>query len=354
MINKLKNWKTKLGKWFWIILAITLLVGWRVIASANKSIKVSATKVTSGDIIETVSTSGTVKADQYSSLTFPTGGKVANVNVKVGDKVVKGQLIAALDTIPLSAAYQQALNNRRNTQAAVDSTHDSLKDISTETFAQKATRTAAEVANDNAWDGVRAAEDNLRNASIFAPFSGVIDTAIPSSPGINVGAAGSNYTLVNPDTVYFDAEVEETDLPNLSVGQKVNIKLDAYPDETFAGVLSNIGVVAFTSSTGGNAYHVRITLPKNENLKFRIGMQGDSDIIFGMVPSVIKVPSSAIFQDGGKNYVWGLKGGKVKKTEVEIGAVSNDETEVKSGLSDGDMVVNNPPANLKNGQMVSF
>jgi len=92
------------------------------------------------------------------------------------------------------------------------------------------------------------------------------------------GAA--NLHNCNPDSVYFDAEVEETDLPHVAVGQKVNIKLDAYPDEDFQGLVSTIGVVALYTSTGGNAYHIRISLPKNDNLKFRVGMQGDVEYYF--------------------------------------------------------------------------
>lgn len=349
----MKNWKQKLGKWFWVILAIAALIVWRVIAGANTPVKIQTAKVTKGDLVQSVSTSGTVKADQYSQLTFPTGGKVASVWVKAGDKVAKGAWIAQLDPVPLNAVYQQALNTRRSTQAAVDNVHDQVKDsASTETFAQKATRTAAEVANDNAWDALQAALDNLRNATITAPFAGIIDTASPGSPGIQVLPGAASYTIVNPNSVYFDAEVEETDLPNVSVGQKVDLKLDAYPDQSFEGVVETIGMVAFTSSTGGNAYNVRITLPKNDNMKFKVGMGGDVEIVYNTISNPIKVPSTAVVTDS-TNYVWLDDSGRAKKVDVEIGGSNADETEIKSGLKEGDSVISNPPANLKDGQKVS-
>jgi RND family efflux transporter MFP subunit len=347
MVDKFKNLKSKLGKWFWVILVITLIVIWRVIAGSNKTTKVQTVKVSQGDLVQSVSTSGTVKADQYSQLTFPAGGKIAGVFVKSGDKVGKGAWIAQLDTVPLNAAYQQALGNYRNYQAQAEQALDSVKGHSgDETFAQKVTRTTAEVNRDNAYNAMLAAQDNLANAVITAPFSGVMDTVSPSSPGMQVVAASANYTIVNPATVYFDSEVEESDLPNVSVGQKVNIKLDAYPDETFQGLVVNVGLVAFTSSTGGNAYHVRISLPKNDNLKFRVGMQGDVDIIYNTIPNVLKVSSSAVVADGGKSYVWGIEGGKSKKINIETGKSSTDETEVKSGLSSGQEVIDNPASNF--------
>jgi RND family efflux transporter MFP subunit len=198
-----------------------------------------------------------------------------------------------------------------------------------------------------------AAQDNLANAVITAPFSGIMDTVSPSSPGMQVLAGSANYTIVNPDTVYFDAEVEETDLPNIAIGQKVDITIDAYSDQNFQGEVATIGLVAFTSSTGGNAYHVRISLPKNENLRFRVGMQGDSDIVFNTIPTVLKISSSALASDGDKNYVWIIENGKSKKVIVEIGSESTDETEIKSGLTDGQEVIDNPPSNFKEGTKIT-
>lgn len=354
ILNLINDFRQKLGWWFWIIVAVLAIVAWRVIASSNNSVKVETAKTSVGDLVQSVATSGTVKADQYSQLTFPSGGKIASIYVKVGDTVKKGAWIASLDTIPLNAAYQQALNNRRNTQANVDNVHDQLKNNdSAETFAQKATRTAAEVANDNAWDALQATADNLRNANLIAPFAGVIDTAIPGSPGIQVLPGAANYTIVNPASVYFDAEVEETDLPNIKVGQNVNLKLDAYPDATYSGLVNTIGMVAFTSSTGGNAYHVRISLPDNSDQNFKVGMGGDVEIVFNTIPQVLKVPSGAVTVDS-TDYVWLVKNGVVKKVTVEIGATNADETEITSGLSEGDTVINNPPATLKDGQKVSI
>jgi HlyD family secretion protein len=354
MIGKIKTWKQKLGKWFWLIPVIALVIVWRVLVGVNKTTKVQTVKVTQGELVQSVSTSGTVKADQYSQLTFPSGGKVAAVWVKSGDKVKKGSWIAQLDTIPLNAAYQQAMGNYRNYQAIVEQALDSVKGHdSDETFAQKVTRTTAEVSRDNAYNAMLAAQDNLANAVITAPFSGIIDTALPSSPGMQVLPGAANYTIVNPSTVYFDAEVEETDLPNIAVGQTVNIKLDAYPIDSYQGVVTNVGMVAFTSGTGGNAYHVRISLPDNTNMKFKIGMGGDVDIIFNKIENVLKVPVSAVVTDT-NNYVWEVVAGRAKKVTIETGGENNDEAEVKSGVTEGQTVISQPPATLKDGQKVSI
>lgn len=343
-----------MGWWFWLILAAVLIIGWRAFAAATKNTKVDSAQVTKGDIVQTVSTSGNVTADKYSALSFQTGGKVIYVGVVSGQEVKKGQKIAQLDTTSLNAAYEEALNNYRKYQATAENVLDQVKDHSAdETFAQKDTRTTAEVNRDNAYDAVLAAEDNLRNATIYAPFNGVMDAVSPASPGMNVALGAANYTIVDPSSVYFDAEVEETDLPNIAVDQPVNIKLDAYPDQTFQGTVKSIGVVAFTSSTGGNAYHVRISLPENTDQRFRVGMGGDVDIVYNTIKDTLKIPATALVSDS-NDYVWISESGKAKKVQIEIGDSNVDEIEIKSGITAGQQIIDNPPSTLKEGQRISF
>lgn len=354
VLGKILSIKTKLGKWFWVILAIILIIGFRVISSRNKSIKVQVADIKRGDLVQSVSTSGKIKATEYAILSFQSIGKVAWVGVSVGDKVKKGQVIASLDTVGLNAYYQQALNNYRNYQAAAENTLDQVKNHSgDESFSQKATRTAAEVARDNAYDAVLAAQDNLRNAVLYAPFSGVVTDANPASAGVNTGLGTSNYTVVNPETVYFEAEVDETDLPHIKVGQTVDIKLDAYPEDAIQGKVEVIGFVASTSSTGGNAYKVKINLPENIDMKFKVGMQGDVEIIYNTVANVLMVPSSDVITDSSNSYVLVIENGKAKKVEVKIGSQAADYEEIVSGLEENQKIIDNPPIGLKSGQKVS-
>lgn len=354
MLEKIKNIKNKLGKWFWVLTLVLVGLIVKFVFFPNNLSIVKIDRVKTGEITEVVSVTGSLKADNYANLTFQGGGRVSWVNVREGQKVKKGQGIAGLDTVILNASYQQALNNYRNYQAAADSVLDSLKDNSNdETFAQKATRTQAEVARDNAYDSLKAAEQNLRYATIFAPFDGVMAKVEPSFPGSNVTSLSASYVVVNPETIYFSGELSESDLPKVSEGQKVQVRLDAYPDEVFEGKLENIGVVAFTSSTGGNAYSLRISLPKNNLSKFRYGMEGDSDIILSKKENVLKVPFSSLINEDGKEYVWIFENGLAKKKQVEVGAISIDEVEIKSGVTNGDSVIIDPSLKLIDGKKVS-
>jgi len=355
MKQKFIDFKNKLGKWFWVLLAVVLIVLWKVFFTADNSTPYVSQKVTKGDLLETLSTTGRVQADQYANLTFQTGGRLSWVNVKKGDKVKKGQAIAGLDTVILNAAYQQSVNNYRNYQAAAESALDSVKDhTGDETFAQKATRTAAEVARDNAYDAMNAALQNLRYATIYSPFNGIVAEASPGFAGANVTPATSTYIVVNPETTYFESEISETDLPKVKAGQKVIIRLDAYPEEEIMGVVGNIGIVAFTSTTGGNAYSLRIELPPNKEFKYKVGMEGDVDIVLETISGVLKVPTTALVNEDDVNYVWVYMDGKIAKKSVDIGGNSNEETQIKSGVSDGDTIISEPSNKFTEGQKIKI
>lgn len=346
---------SKFGKKIWLVVGLVLLLVLRLLSANGKPAKVLTAKVTKGNIVESVSTSGKIKADQIATLTFLTPGKITWLNVKTGDKVYQYQALASLDTIALNSVYQQALNNYRNAQASVDNTLDQVQGHSgNETYSQRAVRTAAEVARDNAYDALKAANDALNNAVLYSPFNGIVADTNQVVAGTNSIPGSSSITIVNPDSVYFEAEVEETDLPNVKIGQKADAKLDAFPDENYEGVVTNIGFIAFTSSTGGNAYKVKITLPKNLDMKFKVGMQGDADIVFGHVDNTLKVSSQTIIENGGKSYVWEVLNNKLKKVEVITGANSSNDTEIKSGVNEGDVLVESPLSNFKEGQKVSI
>lgn len=353
MLNKIKLIKDKLGKWFWPVIVILVIIILKFTVFKAKPLEIKVEKAKKGSLTETVSVTGRVKADNYANLTFQGSGRVAWVNVKEGQKVKKGQAIAGLDTVILNASYQQALNNYKNYQAVAGSVLDSVKDHSgDETFAQKATRTTAEVNRDNAYDALRAAEQNLRYATIFSPFNGVMASVNPSFAGSNVTSATASYIVIDPSTTYFSGELSESDLPKVKLGQKVKIKLDAYPDEEFDAKVENIGVVAFTSSTGGNAYSIRFGLPENKDFKFRVGMEGDSDIILSTIDNIIKTSFNSVVNEDSIDYVWVYDSGKIKKQKVKIGASSASEVEVLEGLSEGQEIVIDPSSKLVDGQKV--
>src|SRR3989304_2248257 len=161
-----------------IFVLIAIVFGFFRIFSSNKDrVSYQTSKVEKGTIVSTVSASGQVLTTNTLSITTEASGVVKKVYVKDGDKVIAGQKLAeiTLDTAGLeknAAAYasyisaQNGVNSARNSyRSAVASAEKILDEVkghdSDETFAQKESRTKAEVARDNAYDGMRQAEANL-------------------------------------------------------------------------------------------------------------------------------------------------------------------------------------------------
>jgi HlyD family secretion protein len=357
-IKKVPRWlKRHLNKKRLIVIGIiTFLVLIKLISSAKSGLKVEVAEVKKGDLIESFSSSGEVTAEKLAYMYFPTAGKVAWLSVSEGDKVKKYQALASLDKTALDAAYQQAQNMVRKYSATVDNIHDSLKNKdSSETFAERDIRTSAEATNDYYYNALRTAEYNLQNATLIAPFDGIISSfATGLSVGANVLGTSPAFIAVDPQTVYLKAEVDESDVTKIFPGQEVQVELDAFPSETFTTKVKTVDFVNSVTSSGGKAYKIAVELPENKELRFKLGMNGDARFILSKKENILTIPQTAIFEEEEKTYVWGIKNHKAVKKEIKIGISSLDETEVISGLSVGEKTIINASTKIKEGTKIKY
>lgn len=340
-----------------IIIVLLLIFGvWRYMAYINGGLEVTTSRVVKDNLTESISSSGDVMADKYAAMYFPTPGKVAWINVTEGQSVKKYQSLISLDKTLLDTAYQQAANTLRKYDATVDYVHDSLKNKDkTETFLEKDTRTTAEATKDSAYDAFRAAEYNLKNAVLYAPFDGIVTSfAAGMAVGANVTSATPAMLVIDPSTVYFLSQVGEIDVMKIKNKMKAEIALDAYPNETFVTEVLSIDFAPTTTSTGGTAYKVKISLPENKDMRFRLGMNGDAKFIISQKENVLMIPQNAIVEENDKTYVFIVEDGKAVKKEVKLGIYSIDDVEVLEGLNEGYMVIQRPGSKLKEGSRVKI
>jgi RND family efflux transporter MFP subunit len=360
-IKKVVSWPImrfkKLGRFgkAIVIVILLLVVYWRVNSYINSGIEVETQKASYGKLTESVSASGEIVAANSANLAFQTAGEVVEVNFSEGDLVKKGDIIAKLDTTTLYNNYKIAEATLRAAEASLDSTYDTLQGKEeTETFAEISTRTTAETTKDKAYWAFVTAAKNLEGAYIKAPFDGVV-TEIPDNlvPGSYVSIPTTSiFRVVGPNTVYFESEVSEVDINKLTSGQKAQVEIDAFPDEVFDGKVSGFNFSSTTTSTGGTAYVARITLPNNENKLFRLGMNGDADIIISETQDILLIPYTALVEEEGQSYVWVERGRKASKKPVEVGSSSINNIEVISGIEEGDKVIIRPPSTLEEGARV--
>ncbi len=345
-MNKIKNFfKRIIGmrRRNKVILGILILVIlFFVFKGRGKPVVIAYQTVAHNNIQSQVNASGILSGKNVAQLHFNLSGKLNYLGVTNGDKVSKGQIIAALDGTAFNSALQQALNNRRNTQANVDYVHDQVKDHSgDETFAQKASRTAAESANDSAYDAVLAAQKSLRDATLTSPIAGVVVAQGNLNMGQNVSVTDNIATIVDFSQKDFDATVDESDIGSIQIGQDVQITLNAYGDAIFNGRVVEIESQTQTDTTGSITVTVKIAVD-DPRIATIYGLNGQANIITQAKQNVLTISQDALIDD---THVYVKDGsGKPVKREIVTGIKSDTEVEIISGLNEGDQVVTNPQA----------
>jgi HlyD family secretion protein len=322
-----------------------LIVLFLILRGNKKPVAIQYQIVSKNDIQSTITASGILSGKNVATLHFNGAGKLNYLPVKNGDIVKKGQVIASLDTTALNAALQEAINNRRNTQANADYIHDQVKDHSgDETFAQKATRTAAEVANDNAYDSVIAAKKALADATIYSPISGIVVSQDDITPGQNITPTNIVAKIVDFSNKDFEATVDESDIGNVHIGQSAKVTLNAYGDTEFSGNIVEVESQTQTDATGSVTVTVKIELndPKISDI---YGLNGQATIITNSKKNVITISQDALISDS-EVYVKN-SAGKPEKRTIQTGIKSDSDVEIVSGLTEGEQVVINPQAVAK-------
>ena len=282
--------------------------------------------------------SGVINAVNYAKLSFETSGKIIYVGVKEGEKVSKWRLISKLDTTVLNSSYQIALSNLRLYDATVANVHDQVKDHSgDETFAQKDSRTTAEVNKDKAYEAVIQAKRNLDGASLYAPFNGIVSYLNHPFTGVYTSVGSIEAQIVDPTTIYFDVLADQTEVTKLKVGQKVSVVLDSFDGKEFDGIVENISFVPKTGESG-SVYSVKVVF-NNINIaesSFRIGMTGDAKFTISEKNDVFYVPTDFVKQD--KTGIYLRLDDKSSKAFIKTGIESEDNIEVIGDIKEGQAV----------------
>lgn len=298
--------------------------------------------VTKANLVQTVSVSGSIAADQESDLTFPIAGKLVYMGAKVGDSVKQYQTIAVLDQRTLAQNLQNAETALDSQQITFNNINDNngdrlLNDLSLSTSAWRQLKQATDTLT-QAQIAVTIQQIAKEQSVLTSPISGILTRADVDVPGTQVPITAV-YSIVDPSSLTFNMDVDEADVAKVAVGQQVKITLDAYPNSIVTLPVAFIDFVSHTTSNGGNAFTVKASLPTGTSYKFRVGMNGNADIVTAEKDNVLVIPLSAI-SDGNIVYIQVAKG--YKKVHIQTGLQNDINTEVTSGLSQGDKVVLDP------------
>ena len=268
---------SKRKRWIWIgagVLVVVLLIGVSIARqSGSKATPVQFARVRTEDITSTVRAPGKIEPRTQIKVSADIMGKIVHLAVQEGDKVKRGQLMLQLDDAQYRAAHGQARAALASARARKTETEKSLavanstlerqralyeqkllsqaewdQASTTHESARAAAATAAEEVS-RAEAALAGAADNLAKTRFVAPIDGVV-----SALNVEEGEIVITGTMNNPGTqilvvsdltrMLVRADVDETDIPNMSLGQKAKITVDALPDTSFVGTVTEIGSTA--------------------------------------------------------------------------------------------------------------
>ena len=310
--------------------------------AVNTASAVQTTLVKRATFTKTVASSGKTKASRAAELKFQTSGKLTWVGVKEGDHVSAYQAIASLDRREVQKNLEKALRDysseRNDFEEMWRVTYKGTKDPQT-----ALTDTVKRILEKNQWDLEQAVTDvelkylSVEYATLVTPIAGIVTRVDTPIAGVNITPATAVFEVVDPDSLVFEASVDEVDAASLAVGKTATITLDAFPDTPFSGTISKIAFTAKTSSGGATVFPVEVAIASVSAI--RIGMNGDVVIKADSQENILIIPSEALRENGSESYVYKKQGKTYTKTTVELGSRSDGEVVILSGLLEGDEVV---------------
>ncbi|MDR3562882.1 MAG: efflux RND transporter periplasmic adaptor subunit [Negativicutes bacterium] len=326
-------------KWL-VLLLIVVAAGWGGAVYYNKSNKPVFTGTTMtverGDILASVSATGTISAVNSVDVSARITGLITDVKVNENDMVKAGQVLIVLDDTALRSQVAQAQAQLSNAAANYQRSRQlaSIGGVSVQQLdADRTTYDVAKATYDNA-------ASQLGYTVITAPVDGqVIGKPIPAGQTVAPGISNPMVLLTVADLskMQIQVQVDETDVGRVKLGQKVDFTVDAYPGKTFSGTISLISQKAVIQSNVVY-YTVYVDVDSPQGMLFPT-MTARVTIKVGESKNTLVVPLSAVKETKGQKMVQVMVGGKTQSVPVQLGLSDDEKVEVISGLKDGDQIV---------------
>ena len=302
---------------------------------SNVSLPVAAEAVRDGDLVLSVTTTGQVRSDAEATLKAELAGTVAEVLVRPGDRVVRGQPLVRLDGRPFDLAVREA-------EAGLDEAKlRFLEEIVPESLASGKGPSPARRANAFTKAGVQTAEVRLEKAkldqeraTVAAPFDGVVDR-VSVAKGERVSGGQEVTKVVNLSDLRIEAAVLEHDLPLIKVGGQALVSTAADPTRQAIGRVVAVLPLVDSTTRAGRAY---VRVPGNSAL--RPGMYADVRLEANRLTHRRLVPAQAVIERDGRPLVFVVKNGHAQWTYITPGRSNGVDTEVLPDSATGEIPVN--------------
>jgi HlyD family secretion protein len=331
-------------------------------------VPVTVHRAESGRVEDTVvnSRAGTVQSRRRARMSPGIAGLVIEIPVREGARVKEGEVLLRLDDSEHRARVNLA---RRSLEAAQALAEQARLELQLAQYVSERTRTLVRdnVVSDTAWEQDRtraltaeaarvAAEARVREAEasietaqalldktvIQAPFDGVVldvttevgEWISPSPPGVFIPPV---VDLIDPDTLYLEAPIDEADVARIRTGLPVRITLDAFRGRSFAGTLTYVSSFVETRQEQNRTLRIEAAFEAAElPANLLPGLSADLEVILDAREKVLRIPTYALLEGG---RVLLVQNGRLVERPVSTGLRNWSFTEITSGLAAGEEVV---------------
>lgn len=298
----------------------------------GRPLELAATHPTRDTAVDAVYATGIVEASHEVRVAPRTAGRLAELLVDEGSVVKRGQILARLEDSDLKASVDEAASKAAYAAAQLERI-TKLRESSLVSLDALERARADELA---ARAALQRGREQLGFMLLRAATDGVI-TRREGEVGEYLPANQALFYLAGHEPLRISADVDEEDLPRLSVGQRAVVRIDAFPGRVFEG---RVNEITPRGDPVSRSYRVRLALTDPKSLG--MGMTAEVNVIITERKNALLVPASAVI-DGA---VWVLDGERITRRKVTVGVTAPDRVEILNGLADGDWVVTQPPATI--------
>ena len=377
-------------KRFFILLGLLVATGavYYFFSSNNKQETTYLTEsVTRGNVEKTVVASGSVESVNEVDVGAQASGKITKLYVKLGQEIKKGEMIADIDSTTqintlntkkaALVSYQAQLKAKKTAYDVALSSYNRLSKLYTQKATSLDSLNTAKSTLDNAKAEMEAIEANTKQAEIevntaetnvgytkiTAPMDGTV-ISVPVSEGQTVNANQTTPTIVtiaDLSKMKIKPEISEGDITKVKAGQEVSFTILSDSQTVYHSVIDSVDPANTTtsdssstssstssssSSTTSAIYYYANVLIDNPDRTLRIGMTTENNIKIANAKDVLLVSNMAIQKRDGKSFVNVLNDkNQPEQREVETGVQNDFQSEIKSGLNEGEKVIVSQVAN---------
>lgn len=305
---------------------------------ALKPATVSVSVVSRGSAAEVVYATGTVEPKYWAKVTPLVRNRLVETCDCEGDVVAEGHVLARLDDVEARAQLAELVAREDYLHKETDRMIALLARgvVSAERYDDMSSKLLQAQAL------VHAQRERLADYTITAPLAGVVlrmdgEVGEVVEPGDIVAWVG------RPEPLQVIVEVDEEDIPRVLAGQEVLMRADAFANRVLEGTVSSITP---KGDPVNKTYRVYVALPQDTPLL--IGMTVEINIVIQSVDDVLLIPTAAL----SGSHVYVVEDGRAERRDLTLGIVGTEKTEVKAGLSEGEMVVSPLIVELADGDKV--